>query len=263
MISITRDGALARWLSVLVLASLLTAPARAAESDGTGGWDLSLEPYLWMPSIDIVTASGSEIDIDFSDILEALNWVTMVAGTAKKDKWTVFGDVINMKLTQSGSEAFSVPVGPFTPTLAVDGKVVIKAWIMTGGVGYELARTDKYSLEGIVGARSLWLDVVATETGTIERLSGSAREAVSGWNVDGIVGVQGTYALDDKTFLRYYGDIGTGDSDGTWSALGEVVYRFTRFEAFAGYRYMTWNLHGSEFADLTVKGPRIGANFRF
>jgi hypothetical protein len=263
MISITHYGALARWLSVLVLAALLTAPARAAESSEAGGWDLSLEPYLWMPSMDIVSGSGTETDLDFSDLLEALNWMTMVAGTAKKDKWTVFGDVINMKLNQSGSKSFSVPVGPFTPTLAVDGKVTIKAWIMTGGVGYELARTDKYSFGGIVGARSLWLDLVATETGTIKRLSGSAREAASDWNVDGIVGVQGTYAFDDKTFLRYYGDIGTGDSNATWSAMGEVVYQFKRFEAFGGYRYMTWNFQGPEFADLTVRGPRIGANFRF
>jgi hypothetical protein len=83
MNSIIRYAAPARWLSVLVLASLFTAPARAAESEATGGWDLSLEPYVWMPSFDMTTAGGTDINIDFSDILEALNWMTMVTGTAK------------------------------------------------------------------------------------------------------------------------------------------------------------------------------------
>jgi len=261
MISNIRYTAMARWLSVVVLTSLLTAPARATEAEA-GGWDLSLEPYLWMPVIDLETPAA-ELQLDFSDILEAINWVTMIAGTAKKDKLTVFGDVINLKLTQSGSEAFSVPIGPFTPTLAVDGKWTIKAWIITGGVDYELARTDKYSIGGVVGARSLWLDVVTTETGTLLRRSGAAKQGGSDWFIDGIVGMQGRYALEDKTFLRWYGDVGTGDSNLTWAVQGEVVYQFKRFEAFAGYRYMTWDLDSPALNDLTVSGPRIGANFRF
>jgi hypothetical protein len=264
MISITRYAALARCLSVVVLASLLTAPARAAESAAAGGWDLSLEPYAWLPTLEAATPGGAEIDLGLSDILEALNWMTMVQGTAKKDKWTVFGDAINLKLTQSGNDTFKVPVGPFTPTLSTDGKYVLKAWVITGGVDYELIRTDKYSVGGFVGARSLWLDVVLTETTTVRRLSGSAREAGSGWNVDGIVGMQGRYTLDHKSFLRWYGDVGTGDSNLTWSAVGDVVYKFKRFEAFGGYRYMTWDLGDNEaLSDLTVMGPRIGAIFRF
>jgi hypothetical protein len=169
-----------------------------------------------------------------------------------------------LKLTQSGQNTFKVPVGPFTPTLSTDGKYVLKAWVITGGVDYELIRTDKNTVGAFVGARSLWLDIVITETGTIRRLSGSARESGSGWNVDGIVGMQGRYTLDDKSFLRWYGDVGTGDSNLTWSASGEVVYQFKRFEAFGGYRYMTWDLGDNEaLSDLTVMGPRIGAIFRF
>ena len=137
MISIIRYAALARWLSVLVLASLLIAPARAAESAAAGGWDLSLEPYVWLPTLEAATPGGAEIDLGLSDIIEALNWLTMVQGTAKKDKWTVFGDAINLKLTQTGHDTFKVPVGPFTPTLSTDGKYVLKAWVITGGVDYK------------------------------------------------------------------------------------------------------------------------------
>ena len=268
MISNVQYAAMARWLSAIVLVSLLTTPARAAESAEAGGWDLSLEPYLWMPVIEIGTPAAN-IQIDFSDILESLNWVTMISGTAKKGKLTVFGDVINLKLTQSGSEAFSVPVdpagpfGPFNVNVNVDGKVVIKTWIVTGGIDYELVRTDKYALGGVVGARSLWLDTVTTETATLRKRSGSAKQGGSGWFVDGIAGMQGRYAFDDKTFLRWYGDVGTGDSNLTWAAQGEVVYQFKRFEAFVGYRYMTWDLDDAALTDLEVSGPRVGANFRF
>ncbi len=65
--------------------------------------------------------------------------------------------------------------------------------------------------------------------------------------------------------ISRYGDVGTGDSDLTWAAQGILVYRFKKFDAYGGYRYMDWNdLSGSlRFKDLDLSGPIFGARFKF
>ena len=66
--------------------------------------------------------------------------------------------------------------------------------------------------------------------------------------------------------LRYYADIGTGESDVTWQALLGLGYRFGWGDLFADYRHLDY-----EFGDTALlgdvasafSGPSIGATFRF
>ena len=81
---------------------------------------------------------------------------------------------------------------------------------------------------------------------------------------DGIVGFRGTTELNDRLYLSYYADIGTGQSDMTYQLFAGLNYRFNKWDAVVGYRYMNWDLGNDGFVeDLTVSGPLIGARFRF
>ena len=81
--------------------------------------------------------------------------------------------------------------------------------------------------------------------------------------LDGIFGIEGRVDLNDRWYLAYYADIGTGDSDLTWQALAAVGSRFERFDLGIGYRYLDWQFDDGPLDELTVDGPYIGARFYF
>ena len=82
---------------------------------------------------------------------------------------------------------------------------------------------------------------------------------------DAVVGIRGKFNLAKRWFMPYVLDIGTGDSDYTWHASGGIGYQFDKFQLLALYRYMHWEFDDSFslLKDLTLKGPLVGAMFRF
>lgn len=113
------------------------------------------------------------------------------------------------------------------------------------------------------GARLLSLDIDLELTG-----GGSLRpdrrlsESVSLW--DGILGAKGRLALNDRWFLPYYLDVGTGDTDLTWQAFGGIGYEFDWGEVSLTYRYLVYD-QGSDkiLQDVAFGGPKLGIVFRF
>jgi hypothetical protein len=84
---------------------------------------------------------------------------------------------------------------------------------------------------------------------------------------DAFVGINGRYAFGaDRWSLRYYADIGTGESDLTWQAMVGVGYRLSWGELFVNYRHLRYEFGDvKHFRDLstTFSGPSIGVSFRF
>jgi hypothetical protein len=82
---------------------------------------------------------------------------------------------------------------------------------------------------------------------------------------DGIMGVQGTLTLNDKWFLDYHADVGTGQSDLTWQLAAGIGYRINeRWNAFALYRHLRWDFDSDSALDhLEFRGPMLGASFGF
>jgi len=78
------------------------------------------------------------------------------------------------------------------------------------------------------------------------------------------VGIRGQHNISEKVFLPAYADIGVGDSDLTWQVFGGIGYRFEKFEAVLGYRYLKWEFHDNSALDsLDIHGPILGASFRY
>lgn len=166
-------------------------------------WQLNAAIYLWGASIGGNTGSGSDIEVDFDDILDNLKMAFMGTFGVSKGKWSLLTDVLYLDveddtLTDSGLKL----------------SAEITQWIITPALGYNIADTEKFRLDILGGARYLYLK---TDLGLGSR---STDESGSIW--DGIVGVKGSLKLGKNWYLPYYGDIGTGDSDYTWQAYGGI-----------------------------------------
>ena len=244
---------------------ITAAPAHAGDESASDEWRFEVDPHLWAAGVGGASGNGDEIKIGFTDVLEDFNFAMMGGVKASKNKFSVFADALYLKITGGSDSEFPLPV----PSASVSQqlKASMKAWIATAGVGYKLIDSEQGSLNVHVGTRYTSLDVNSTVT-----LTGSGPGqgvVISGheyW-LDGIVGASGEVPLDNqkKWYFRYYGDLGTGDSDFIWATEGRIGYRLNdKWDAYAGYRYAGWDFEsGDTLADIDVRGPIFGAIYRF
>lgn len=76
--------------------------------------------------------------------------------------------------------------------------------------------------------------------------------------------MRGRTDLSGRWYLTYYADVGTGQSDLTWQALGTVNYDAGPVDLAAGYRYLRWKFGNQNLLDnLDVQGPMLGIRFAF
>ena len=92
--------------------------------------------------------------------------------------------------------------------------------------------------------------------------SAKLRKAVRLW--DGIVGVNGRVAFNQRWFAPFYLDVGTGDSSLTWQAMGGVGYGFNWGDLTLTYRHLSYD-QGSDnlVQNLSFSGPELGVVFHF
>ena len=233
------------FLSFFVLFSVAPETVVAQEKENKNEWRFGAEIYLWGASVGGQTGSGSNIDVDFDDLLKNLELGFMGVIGARKGKWSLFADAIYMDVKDSTN----VVAG-----LKLTGE--LKAWVVTPAVGYNLLETNRVRFDVLGGARYLYLKT------DLQLSSLRATDSNSFW--DGIVGLKGHVNLTEKWYLPFYADIGTGQTKLTWQALGGIGYRFKWFALNAGYRYMRYDFDSDEAVDdLTLHGPFAGIKFEF
>jgi hypothetical protein len=271
---------IALGIPILMLLTTVALPVMAAEETaGEGGWQFTAAPYMWVASLGMITASGSDVEIEFSDIIENLDMTFMGIFGVHKGKWSVNADVMYLNMSKDDiSFNAAIPVGPLgrsTAYFEVDADVEMTSWILTPAVSYRVIQNEKVSMYAVGGVRYLYLksdaklditgelDTQLLQQGIIRTGEVSDRLIESDGMWDGIIGIRGAVNLNDKWYIPYYGDIGTGDTDLTWQVYGGVGYRYSRFDVVAGYRYMAWEFDDPPFDSLDVSGPFIGARFSF
>jgi len=217
---------------------LVNIPVASAQEEK---WEFMMDVYMWYASIGGESASGSNIDIDASDIIDSLEFGYMSVFEARKDKWSLNADVIYLDL---GADTSAIDVG-------------LKGWVVTPAVGYNLIQEENLTLDILGGARYFWLEGEVKPTGF-------PRFSDSGDIWDGIVGFKGKMTLAKNWYMPFYLDVGAGDSDLTWQAMGGLAYKFEKFDVFAGYRYLDWDFDNNKvFDDLNISGPMAGIKIRF
>ena len=249
----------------LFLAALLfgiDASAQTPNASESGAWQLDAGAYLWAAAIGGHAANGGEIDVGFTDIINALDMALMGHFNATRGQWRLSSDVIYLSVSaNNGNDRLTARPG-LSASSASD--LSMQTWILTPGVNYPLLRSDQGSLDAMIGARFLAINIgIKTRTrSTLGSQTFKTSDSASVW--DGIIGINGKVNLADNWTLNYYGDIGTGQSDRTWQTYVGVSYRFKYVDAVLGYRYLKWNFDQEAGLDnLILKGPMAGITYQF
>ena len=234
----------------------MTVAAAAETGSDQDGWTFGGSAYLWAAGVKGTDAAGDEIDVSFSDTLEDLEGGFMGIITAQRGKWKLLADIIYLSIHQETSSTANI-IG--VPT-KLDVDVKLKGFVSTLGVAYRIIDDDRTSLDLIAGARyfKLDLDLDADVGGS------KIKSSDSGDVLDGIIGTEVLFNLNDRWYLSCYADVGAGDSKLTWQVWPGIGYRFEKVELVAGYRHLEWETDdGDTIEDISFSGPMLGVKFHF
>ena len=243
-----------------------------------GRWRFTIEPYLWMTSIESTVSFSPPIgsmsvitadtDASFTDVLGLLNFAIMGAGEARLGRASVQTDLIYVNLTQSGSRVRSV-MGPLggQPSFNLGGRLNLKTIIWTSGAGYDVLRGDHGFLELFGGFRYFGAD--ATLDWNFQRpladlaRTGTVKASADVW--DGVAGARGEVAFGKSRWkLVYYGDVGAGSSKLTWQTSAQLAYAKHWGDFGIGWRYLDYQEgSGQRLQSLRLSGPILVVRYRF
>lgn len=247
------------------VAAETTAPADTWQYEFTlYGWFASIDGKL---KYDVPPGSGGEVGVDISDILDSLNFMFMGVFEARKNKLSFAADLIYMSLSNSKSTEIRIGPGPGPGIpLSVHAGLSLKAWVVSGIVGYDVVQTNKNRMAAIGGVRYLDLsgDTDITVNGPLPPTPPPAYISGSNEFWDGIIGIRGAFMLNENWYIPYYADIGAGQSDLTWQLFAGIGYMFNWGDIKLGYRYLEYDMDDDKLVqDLKLYGPVLGIGFRF
>jgi hypothetical protein len=260
--------------ALCVLGALVAADARAQVAD-TWKWQGSIYGYL--PDISGTTtfpaSTGGGGTVDASKILDSLKFTFMGTLEASNGRWGVYTDLVYLDLgnTKTGYRDFTIggaaiPVGTDT-NVSFDLKGL--AWTLAGT--WRVAESPASRADLFAGARLF--DMKQTlgyeVTGNVASIpvgvrAGSSEADIANW--DAIIGAKGRFALGEsgKWFAPWYVDIGTGESDLTFQAMGGLGYSFKWGDVVAVWRYLDYDMKsGKKIESMTFNGPAIAATFHW
>jgi hypothetical protein len=267
---------LAAVASVAVVAGAFW-PARASAEELSDKWKVGAAVYGWMPKLSgTVTVPGTspvDFDINFSTLLENLDFGGMASIEAQKGHWGVFTDVIYLDLgtdkttTRGGSiDGVSLPV-----TIDVTQNVDLKGWLLTLGPSYRVVAKPGSTLDVFAGAGMLWLKPtlkldLSADFGNFSGPGRSVSRSTTSETWNAIVGFKGRQGLgaSHKWSIPYYANIGTGQSDFTVQVAGGIAYAFSWGEVAASWRYLDYNQKSTDaLQSLKINGPLVGVGFHW
>ena len=273
-----------------VASAALAQVASTPPTPGSGaGWTFSVTPYAWLPTVSTTYSypgprAGTvtnTVSAGIGDYISDLNFVLMVGGEARYDRFTIMTDLVyaNASLTTSDSHFSSVNLGPgpiFIPRdlqLSTGTRLATTIWSVAGG--YTLLQGGWGNLDAVAGIRTLFMsattnytlaaDILAPNRTIALSRSGSLNLGVT--KVEGIGGVKGRINIpNSKFYLPFYLDAGGGSVPFTWQAYAGVAYKaVTWLDVSVGYRYLAFD-GGSKtegVEKLNLGGVILAGNIRF
>jgi opacity protein-like surface antigen len=246
-------------LKIIFLATACAFPFHvAAQSpEPSGSWTGQAMIYGWLP---VITGAQEgrdgepALDLKADDILSRLDMAFMGTVELRRNKWGLIADALYIDLSHDADW--------LQERVNVSTNTTVK--MLTLAAAYRWHEDDRSSSDVYVGARYIdtHLDFgVATDAGQRQT------EASLSWT-DGIVGLRGDLALNDRWSLRGFMDIGGFDSssDLSWQAYGGANYSISeKWQATFGYRYLSIVKEAGSRAelDMEIHGPVIGVAYQF
>ena len=279
----------ARLLSALLwlMLSALVLPAQAQTVPrAEPGWQFSVTPYAWVPSIDgtlryqlpAQAGSGSaDVSQDSFSVLEALNFAAMIAAEARYQRYSVLTDFIYLDLGGSSSKLRDVNFAGSGGTgvganldHGTESSLSGSLWTLMGG--YTVTQGDWGHADIVGGFRlfslnsetSIRLSGDVTAPGGTASLNRTARLSDSATLFDGVIGMRGRLAIGNGFFAPYAFDIGTGSSSLTWQASAALGYQMSWGSLALGWRHLSYEQNGNNLVqDLSISGAFLAVNFTF
>ena len=272
-------------LSLLLSALILPAQAQTVPR-AEPGWQFSVTPYAWVPSIDgtlryqLPTQSGSgsaDVSKDGASILEALNFAAMIAAEARYQRYSVLTDFIYLDLGATGSKLRDVNFGGggnagvgANLDRGTESSLSGSLWTLMGG--YTVTQGDWGHADIVGGFRLFSLNSETnirlagdvTAPGGSASFNRNAKLSESATLFDGIIGMRGRIVIGDGFYAPYAFDIGTGSSTLTWQASAGLGYQFSWGGVALGYRHLSYEQSSKNLVqDLSFGGPFLALNFTF
>jgi len=244
-------------LSVLILTCLLmafvvlpTVAQAAGQRPISEKWTFEVVPYLWFMSLNGtmgVKGQTADIDASFGDIWEVTDFAGAIAGTARKDRWLISGNLLYAKL--GDSQDLPVPA-----TLDWTFKETIFEFFG----GYRPAFLGPVEL--LAGGRYWNFDM------DLDFKPGPSVGGSKNW-VDPLVGFLIPYDLTDKWTADLRATIGGFGvaSDLTWEIGAAVGYNFKDWLNVAlACNHLDVDYENDGFlADFALSGAAVAVKFKF
>lgn len=271
-------------LLVALLAAIVPDPAYAESSSPDNKWTFSVTPYLWLPNVNgtlkynIPPGAGGSPDVEVgpNDYLQNLHAVIMLSAEARKERWSVFTDIIYLSFGDEDSSVRTINFGGDLVSSSLNLKTTtsLRGTCWTLGAGYDVLEGKGTTLDVFGGLRyfdlstsaswELATGVTGPGPGQTFPGSGGVSRAAEFW--DGIIGIKGRIPLGSSSWsLPYYVDIGTGTASLTYQAMIGITWSFTDWGNMTlAYRDLYFDQKEDEFVqDLRFSGPALGVTFRF
>lgn len=247
--------------AALALIGLFAAvPTHAQEQTGTAGeWEFSVTPYLWAAALDGTSRVGqqpsADISASFTDILDNLDLALMGTAEARRDRFSLFGDVVYVSL----SDSTALPGPQFSRA-----RVEIDSFFATLGAGYTVVETANANVDlNIAGRYWSQSNKISFSAGTEPARSADVTEV---W-FDPMIGGAARYSWDNGVFVSgraLIGGFGIG-SDIAFDGVASVGYAFNdTISASLGFRWLSVDYDDDDFTyDVDQYGPIAGLRISF
>ncbi len=231
-----------------------------AVTKDSSDWEHKVAIYGWLATFDgTLKYSLPDGDTQESDggVVDELDGIFMAAYEVRKDKFSLLADV--MYLGMSGGETIAEDI--LRGKLAVAVAQEFDAWLISVYGGYNIIDTGSATLDIIAGMRYFSLDVEASiDFPIIAPIPLSPSFEV----YDALIGVKGSFDINENWYVPYLFDIGAGDTDLTWQAQASIGYRFDWGDVLATYRYLHYEKDDLRLVeDFDLYGPKVGVVFHF
>ena len=227
-------------------------------------WDFEIQPYLLATTISgensIGRATGVEVDVDMSDILETLNLAGMLHFEAVSDNtWGVALDYAFMDLRDdiSGQRGGVLNVKNRQGNFQAD--FFYRQAMSVGEIDY------------IVGVR--WWDIDLDVSLDLAILPGSPEVNIEEDWVDVFVGARWTAPISDQWTFFMRGDIGGFGLESDFTSLAELGFKYqwrdnmvlsTSYSAlWVDYENGSRGQPGYYENDTVTHGPKLGFIYKF
>jgi hypothetical protein len=224
------------------------------------GWEIVLAPYALFANIvgdaGVGRAGPADVDVDFDDILEALELGAMGHAEVRVGRWGLLSDVAYMKLGDDISTPRGGVLDAEVEQLELEAYLSYRFPLKWGWV-------DAYA-----GARYWNIGIDLKLTGPLTTISSDRREE---W-VDPVVGGRILFDATECLSLGMRADIGGfgAASDFSWNVVATVNWHVTDWFALTvGYRALGVDYDNDESGadsfsyDTITHGPLLGFLFIF